>query len=111
MTEVLQKWSRDFEYEEIRAIRGIGKYRLAPGFDQFFIEQLKWNQWGPERQTEHIKKFRRFIPAMYDTYKKPNKAGLKSSRKSKSARTRLPSPELFEERNPVPTKKACVTPS
>ena len=54
-------------------LRGIGKYRLAPGFDQFLVDQIKWNRWGLERQTEHVKNFRSFVPATYDTYRKPKK--------------------------------------
>ena len=38
------------------------------------------------------------------------KAGMKSTPKSKPSRARLPSPELFVERNPVPAKKSCITP-
>ena len=44
VSEELQKWSEEFYIEEARAIRGLGKYRLAPGYDHFHVDSNKWNR-------------------------------------------------------------------
>lgn len=100
VTDQLQKWSEEFYVEETRAIRGLGKYRLAPGYEHFQVEPTKWNRWGPERQSQHIESFREFVPKSYDVYKKPASAGHKTSPKSNKRRAELPEPELFADRVP-----------
>ena len=35
MTPMLEKWTKEFYLEEERSVLGLGKYRLAPGYDQF----------------------------------------------------------------------------
>ena len=95
VTEELQKWSEEFYLEETRAICNQGKYHLAPGYDQFHVDPVRWNRWGPERQTQHVTSFRQFVPKSYDSYKKPNSAGKKTSPKSKKRRAELPEAELF----------------
>jgi len=106
VTEQLQKWLEELNVEETRAVCGLDKYRLAPGYEKFLVEPTTWNRWGPERQTQHIKAFREFVPKSYDTYKKPNSAGHKTSPKSSKRRAELPEPELFGDRvagaNPAP---------
>ena len=91
----LNTWAKDFYPEEVRAIRGLGKYRLAPGYDRFQVDPMRWNRCGPERQAQHLESFRKFIPSSCDTYAKPKSAGLKSTPKSKKRRADLPEPELF----------------
>ena len=54
VTEELQNWAQDFFNEEVRAVRGLGKYRLAPGYDHFLVDPIKWNRWGLEREAQHI---------------------------------------------------------
>ena len=112
VTAELQKWSEEFYVEESRAVRGLGKYRLAPGYDQFHIDPVKWNRWGPERQSQHISSFREFVPKAYDSYRKPSSAGHKTSPKAGKRRAELPEPKLFADRVPVnpPPKKIAVTP-
>ena len=41
VTKQLQMWPEEFYIEESRAIRGLGKYRLAPGYDHFQTEPTK----------------------------------------------------------------------
>ena len=89
----LQKWS-----EKTRAISNLGKYRLALRYDQFQVDPVRWNRWGPERQTQHVTPFRQFVPKSYDSYKKANSAGKKTSPKSKKRRAELPEAELFVDR-------------
>lgn len=111
VTETLEAWTNDFYAEEERAIRGLGKYRLAPGYDHFKVDPVVWNKWGPERQAQHLLRFREFCPKSYDTYRKPSIAGLKSAPASKSRRAELPEPEMFltrTEQKPKPDQ--VVTP-
>eukprot|EP00112_Aurelia_sp_Birch-Aquarium-sp1_P014208 Seg3052.3 transcript_id=Seg3052.3/GoldUCD/mRNA.D3Y31 product="hypothetical protein" protein_id=Seg3052.3/GoldUCD/D3Y31 len=98
VSEVLQNWAAQYQTEEVRAIRGLGKYHLAPGYDKFFVEPTTWNRWGPDRQAEHLKKFSEFRPAAYNSYQKPKKAGHKASPDASKRRARLPEPEMFEDR-------------
>ena len=41
VTSMLEKWTTEFYLEEERAVRGLGKYRLAPGYDQFQVDPVK----------------------------------------------------------------------
>ena len=66
VTKELKSWSEEFYLEEIRALRGIGKYCLATGYESFFVNPVLWNHWSPERQSQHVSKFREFIPKSYD---------------------------------------------
>ena len=118
VTDTLQKWYEDYYVEECRALRGLGKYRISPGYDQFYVDPVKWNRWGPQRQTQHLQSFRNFVPNSYDKYTKPKSAGKKASPKSAKRRADMPEPELFVERiqegsNSVlapACKKTAVTP-
>ena len=111
VTSMLEKWTTEFYLEEERAVRDLGKYRLAPGYDQFQVDPVKWNRWGPERQAQHLSALRNFIPKSYDIYKKPRAAGLKTSPQSKTRRVHLPEPEIFTDRVEVGDEKSqAVTP-
>ena len=74
MTECLGKWVASYYTEARRAIRGIGKYRLAPEYEHFYVEPVQWVQWSHDRRNqlylceEGQKKF---------AYKKPKDAGKK----------------------------------
>ena len=64
VTKERKTWSEEFYVEEIRALRRIGKYRLAPGYESFFfVSPVVWNRWSPEQQSQHLKKliFRKFF--------------------------------------------------
>ena len=65
---------------------GQGKYRLAPGYDHFYVEPTKWFKWSQERKDQHIRVFREFVPNIAETYKKPKNAGLKGNEKNKKRR-------------------------
>ena len=47
VTETLEGWTKEFYAEEERALRGLGKYRLAPGYEHFLVDPVTWNKWGP----------------------------------------------------------------
>ena len=96
VTLQLQEWIKEFHTEQIRSLRGLEKYRLAPGFDNFLIEPTKWNKMSVENQEKHVKKFLNFTPSSYNSYMKPKTVGLKSSPRPK--RSRQPESELFNDR-------------
>lgn len=98
VTDTLEGWTKEFYAEEERALRGLGKYRLAPGYEHFLVDPVTWNKWGPQRQAQHFLSFRRFIPKSYNTYKKPSVAGLKEGAQNNTRRCNLPEPELFVNR-------------
>ena len=104
-------WAEEFYLEEETAIQGLGKYRLAPGYDHFQVDAVKWSRWGPARQAQHLEAFRDFVARSYDTYTKPKSAGLKATPHSKKRRAQLPEPELFSELiMPPACKKVAVSP-
>ena len=103
--------AEDFYLEEERAIQGLGKYRLAPGYDHFQVDAVKWSRWGQARQAQHLEAFRDFVARSYDTYTKPKSAGLKATPHPKKRRAQLPEPELFSELiMPPACKKVAVSP-
>ena len=95
VTETLEGWTKEFYAEEERALRGLGKYRIAPGYEHFLVDPVTWNKWGPQRQAQHLSSFRQFTPKSYNTYNKPSAAGLKAAPSKKVRRCNLPEPELF----------------
>ena len=110
MTSMLERWTKEFYLEE-ESVRGLGKYRLAPGYDQFRVDPVKWNRWGPERQAQHLSALRNFTPKSYDMHKKPRAAGLKTSPEIKTRRVNLPEPEIFTDRIEIDNDKPkAVTP-
>ena len=42
----LKEWQASYRSEAVRAIRGIGKYRLAPTYQQFGVDPVRWMQWS-----------------------------------------------------------------
>jgi hypothetical protein len=52
VSSTLEKWVSEFYIEEQRALRGMGKYRLSPGYDQFQVDPVTWNKCA----------FRSFVP-------------------------------------------------
>ncbi|KAK2552467.1 hypothetical protein P5673_026559 [Acropora cervicornis] len=54
VTHHLITWVKDFYLEEVHSMRGLGKYPLAPGYNRFQVDPVRWNRWGPERQAQHL---------------------------------------------------------
>lgn len=98
VTETLKGWTKEFYPEEERALRGLGRYRLAPGYEHLLVDPVTWNKWGPQRKAQHLLSFRQFTPKSYNTYKKPSVAGLKEAPQNSARRCNLPEPELFVNR-------------
>lgn len=94
---VLRQWCDEFYNEAVRAIRGLGKYRLANGYDEFFVEPTKWSVWSPIRRQQHVDMFLDFKPTQSQLFQKPAAAGLKKAPRSKR-RSEKGEPELFVDR-------------
>eukprot|EP00794_Sanderia_malayensis_P004341 gene4341-4918_t len=103
VSESLKEWAEEhFFAEYIRAIRGLGKYRLAPDYRQFYVDPVQWNRWSVNRQEQHLSAFYEFVPRSYNQYQKPKSAGLNASATgAQKRRARLPELELFHDRVPV----------
>ena len=106
VSQSLKEWAEEHFFAEcVRAIRGLGKYRLAPDYCQFNVDPVQWNQWSISRQEQHLNAFYDFVPRSYDQYQKPKSAGLKASTTgAQKRRARLPEPELFYDRVQVVDK-------
>ena len=96
VTAKLQNQIEDFHGEKVRALRGLGKYKLSPGYESFYVDPCKCNTWSVERQNFHVKKYAQFNPRSYDAYRKPVSAGLKKAPKKRRARE--PEADLFVNR-------------
>jgi len=77
-SDVLQTWVDENFFTEISlALRGFGKYKLAHGYEQFFVQSQTWTRWSPDRRNQHIQAFLKFSPKPSQLYHKPASAGLK----------------------------------
>ena len=77
VTVFLVDWINKFYTELVRALRGMWRYRLAVGYQDFFIEPVKWNQWSSDKRQKHVDKFLKFCLTESQCYQKPLPAGLK----------------------------------
>ena len=102
--KTLHQWHLSFERETEKAFYGQGKFRLAPGYEQFYREPTIYLSWSQEREQDHIRKFLQFTPSMIDTYKKLSNAGLKASPGKKTKRNQDEA-ELFQDRIAVSARE------
>eukprot|EP00794_Sanderia_malayensis_P013682 gene13682-biopygen10980 len=114
VNKLICQWVEEFYTESVRALRGLGRYRLANGYETFFVEPTKWNQWSPQRRQQHADQFFAFIPSQSQCYRKPASAGLKKPPKV-PRRVSMQEPEIFIDRTittmPQPASKVQkVTP-
>ena len=77
--KALQEWVTNYRSEAIKALRGMGKYRLAPGYEQFAVDPTKWFRWGAERQQQHCNAFFSYTPGISEAFQWPANAGLKGN--------------------------------
>ena len=96
VTAKLQNWIEDFHEEEARALKGLGKYRLSPGYENFYVDPCKWNTWSVEQQNSHVKNYAQFNPRSYHVYRKPVLGSLKKVPKKRRATE--PKADLFVDR-------------
>ena len=87
--KTLHQWHLSFERETERAFHGQGKFRLAPGYEQFYREPTIYLSWSQERKQDHMRKFLRCTPSATDTWKKPPNTDLKAPLVKKTRRKSL----------------------
>eukprot|EP00112_Aurelia_sp_Birch-Aquarium-sp1_P002183 Seg1234.19 transcript_id=Seg1234.19/GoldUCD/mRNA.D3Y31 product="hypothetical protein" protein_id=Seg1234.19/GoldUCD/D3Y31 len=108
ITNMLREWTASYRNEATKSLRGLGKYRLAPGFQQFFVDPVRWYQWSTERQRQHCDAFFHHKPKISETFARPSNAGLKGNGTQKRRRDESEA-DLFVDRfSNMPAKK--VTP-
>ena len=94
----LNKWINENFYQELSlALRGMGKFRLATGYEHLHIDPKTWFRLLPETRNEKIKHFNNYFAKPSETYLKPSAAG-KKPKKNVKRRANQMEPELFEER-------------
>ena len=91
----LQRWIEFYAFEADRAFTGQGKFRLAPGYENF--KNVRYQYWDSERKTQHKEAFFRFTPLEADTYRRPTYAGRKKPTPTKRKRGDE-EVQLFEDR-------------
>eukprot|EP00112_Aurelia_sp_Birch-Aquarium-sp1_P021630 Seg5874.1 transcript_id=Seg5874.1/GoldUCD/mRNA.D3Y31 product="hypothetical protein" protein_id=Seg5874.1/GoldUCD/D3Y31 len=121
VNKFLSQWVEEFYSEAVRALRGVGRYRLADGYEKFFVESSKWNQWSPQRRQQHADQFFSSIPTQSQCYKKPASAGLKKAPRAQR-RVEKEEPQFFLDRTaavpvvsnpkvtPIKLKKSATKP-
>lgn len=108
--KLLRDFVDQYYSEAVRALRGIGKYRLANGYEHFIVQPITWDRWSLQRQQQHINTFLQFVPSQTQLFVKPKNAGLKSTPPAKHRRARLPEVELFSSRFDELQEKQQVSP-
>ena len=109
VSKVLTTWLHEnFLREAKKALIGQGKYRLAEGYQQFFVEPVLWVRWSQDRKNQHFESFMNFVPKSYDMYVKPSDAGRKT-KPGEKRRSTLPEPDIFSELE-IPSGSGAVTP-
>ena len=117
VNQVLYKRIEKFYVETERAVRGVGEYRLAQGYEQFFVPLAKWTQWSSVRRQQHMEAFFEFSPKAINQYKKSASAGHKTQptrkkRKSEQAEAEFQVYRLqANETLVVPSSSFSTTPS
>ena len=75
----LSGWIDEFYSETVRALRGQGKYRLAIGYEHFFVESVQWNRWTPQRRQQHVDTFLNFVLSQSQFVQEASKCRFKKS--------------------------------
>ena len=78
MLKTLHQSHLSFERKTEIAFYGQRKFRLTPGYEQFYREPTIYLSWSQERKQDRMNKFLQFTPSITDTYKKPSNAGFKA---------------------------------
>ena len=93
--EGLTKWaSNNFLEEARKALRGQGKYRLAPGFQHFTVDPVTWMRRSPDQFAQHFEAFLVYQASGSGKYTKPSDAG-KKSKPGQKRQSNLPEADLF----------------
>ena len=93
----LEKWIDENYLQEISlSLRGLGKYRLAKGYEHLSVDAKTWLRISPENRESKIRHFQTFCSKPSSMYKKPSNAGKKSNPQKRRIDQR--EPELFAQR-------------
>ena len=87
--KTLHQWHLSFEREIERAFYGQGRFRLAPGYEQFYRETTICLSWSQDRKQAHMRKFLQFTSSITDTYKMPSSGALKAPPVKRTEETRM----------------------
>ena len=88
------------------AVRGLGKYRLAPGYTSFSVDPTLWSKWSDQRKEQHMKRYFEYVAKPSEIYQKPANAGKKGNSFEVKRRSTQPEAEIFIDR----VNKDTVTP-
>ena len=103
----LDKWISENYIQEINlAIRGLGKYRLAPGYQHLSVDSILWARLSAETKEKKINQFFKYQAQPSDNYQKPANAGKKGKQPTK--RRGSTEPELFVDRVQATTLKMKI---
>lgn len=103
VSEKLGEWVQSYYTEARRAIRGIGKYRLAPDLQYLFVEPAVWCSWSDSRRDKYFAKFMKAKPLAY-AFEIDENAGKKPKSRKKKRRSEK-EPEVFISQETAPVKK------
>ena len=105
-SSVLNKWIEENYMNEVSlAIRGLGKYRLASGYEQFLVAPHVWARMTQESRDLKISELMNFTVKPSSLFKKPVDAGKKCAPPQKRRANQIV-PELFIDRTPLVSKIA-----
>ena len=71
--QTMEKLIQREENDEVMAIYGSGSYVLSQDYAKWFAPV--WHTWPVDRRSAHLEKFRKFIPSLDQTFRKPLNAG------------------------------------
>ena len=107
VTDILGRWvNENFQQEISLALRGLGKFRLAPGYEHLAVNPKTWFHLLPVTREAKIQHFLDYQADPSNQYKKPLNAGKKGKASAVKRRADQMEPELFSQRlDPVIIKK------
>ena len=71
----------------MRTLYGAGNYCLSPEYQKFQVASHVQHSWSEERKADHLRKFREYVPDIFDTFRIPANAGQKPSYKHRDRNT------------------------
>ena len=107
--ETLKDWVDGYYKEVRRALRGIGKYRLAIEFEHFYVPPARWVSWSDKRRNQHFDKFMQADTHVFAFEKPKSNAGNKPGSGKEKRRVNQPEPEVFIDRLEPVSKVAKTT--
>lgn len=87
VTRQLYEWTINYYKECRRAIRGIGKYRLADNYSHYFVPPARWCSWSDDRRNQHFAAFLNHNALPLDSFKKLSQLERKATVRKKNSAT------------------------